>query len=273
MSISIQASTAAHLASLESLTSQSSNSAGGATGAGATSLLDALTPKQSQSASSIIDVSGGLPSLAGLSSGLAVSASIADAAVAAGSTVEGLLAQMRQDAVSASNPDLDADSRAALNSGFRAGLGQIQKAIAAAGVEGTNLLDGSADGAAAASAATLTGIDLSLGGALIGVGADASLSDSSTAASIAAQLGDAIDKVGQALDGITSQAQAIDTHLALVAQAGLALSPGVAAGVNTGLDSDGARLAALQVQQQLSASQGGVANQSPNAMLALFRAS
>jgi flagellin-like hook-associated protein FlgL len=271
MSISIQGSTAAHLASLESLASQSNASAGGATGA--TSLLDALTPKtNATSASSVIDVSGGMSSIAGLSSGLSTSASIADAAVAAGSTVEGLLAQMRQDAVSASDQNLDSDSRAALDSGFKAGLAQIQKAIAAAGVDGVNLLDGSVDGAANVASATLTGVNLSLGGPLIGVGADASLSDPSAAASIAAQLGDAIDKVGRALDGITAQAQAIDTHLSLVARASLALSPGVSAGLNTSLDSDGARLSALQVQQQLSASQSGVANQTPNAILALFQA-
>jgi hypothetical protein len=57
----------------------------------------------------------------------------------------------------------------------------------------------------------------------------------------------------------------------VVAQAGLALSPGVAGGVNAALGSDGARLAALQVQQQLSLGGGGVASQSPNAILSLFQ--
>ena len=261
MSISIQGPAAAQLATLEALTSQ----AGKAGGAGATSLLQATTP--ADSSSSIIDLSGGSAAGDGVSASLANAASIADAAVAAGTSIEGLLAQMRQDAVSASDPSLDGDSRAALDSGFKASLAQIQRAIAAADVGGVNLLDGSTQGAASVSAATLTGVNLSLGGPLIGVGADASLGDSSSASTLAAQLGTAIDKVGAAVDQISAQGQAIESHLSVVAQAGLAVT-----GVNGGLDADGARLAALQVQQQLSLSNSALASQSPNAILALFQA-
>jgi flagellin len=273
MSISIQGSTAAQLATLESLTSQSSAAGGagatnaGATGAGATSLLNALTSQQVPS-SSIIDLSGGTAATAGVSAGLATSASIADAGVASGTTIEGLLAQMRQDAVSASDPTLDSDSRAALDSGFKANLAKIQQAISGAGVDGVNLLDGSAVNGANVSAATLTGVNLSLGGPLIGVGADASLSDPATAGAVATALGTAIDKVGAAVNQISAQGQSIEGHLAVVTQAGLGIS-----GVNGGLDADGARLAALQVQQQLSLSNGSVASQSPNAILALFQSS
>jgi len=264
MSISIQGSAAAQLATLESLTTQASG------GSGATSLLDATSGQSdSQSASSIIDVSGGAP---GVSAGLATSASIADAAVAAGTTIEGLLTQMRQHAAAAGDPGLDGGSRAALESGFKANLAQIQKAISSAGVDGVNLIDGSVNGAANVSSATLTGVNLSLGGPLIGLGADASLADPSTASAIASQIGAAIVKVGQAVGQISAQGQAIESHLSVLAQAGLALSPGVAGAVNGGLDGDGARLTALQVQQQLSLSTGGIASQSPNAILALFHA-
>src|SRR5271169_4109396 len=183
MSISIQGSAAAQLATLESLTTQSGKSAG----AGAMSLLNATAPQTSTS--SIIDLSTGASSLGGVSAGLATSASIADSAVAAGTTIEGLLAQMRQDAVTASNPNLDSDSRAALDSGFKANLAAIQKAVTSAGVDGTNLIDGSVNGAANVSAATLTGVNLSVGGPLIGVGADASLDNAPDASAIASQLG------------------------------------------------------------------------------------
>jgi hypothetical protein len=134
-------------------------------------------------------------------------------------------------------------------------------------VGGVNLLDGSTSGAASVSAATLTGVDLSLGGPVIGVGADAGLSDPTGAAAIAGQLGTAIDKVGAAVDQISAQGQAIESHLSVLAQAGLAIT-----GVNGGLDADGARLAALQVQQQLSLTNGAIASQSPNAVLVLFQA-
>ncbi len=263
MSISIQGPAAAQLATLESLTTQAGKSAG----AGATSLLDATAPPNP--ASALIDVSG--PTLGGVSGGLATSASAADAAVAAGSTIEGLLAQMRHDAVGASDPSLDDDRRAALDSGFKASLGQIQTAIAAAGVGGVNLLDGSIDGAANVLGAALSGVNLSLGGPLIGVGPGANLSDPATAGVIARQLGDAIDKVGQAVDQIAAQGDAIAGHLSVVVQAGLSLSPRVAGAVSGGLDQDGARLAALQVQQQLSLGSGGLASQAPNAILSLFQ--
>jgi flagellin len=268
MSISIQSSAAAQLATLEALTTQP----GAAASTGATSLLDAINTQSdpSQNASSIIDLSGGAP---GVSAGLATSASIADAAVAAGTSIEGLLAQMRQDAVSASNPTLDSNSRAALNSDFKANLAQIQKAVSSADVDGVNLIDGSVNGAANVSAATLTGVNLSLGGPTIGLGADASLGDASTASAIASQLSQTIGKVGQVVDQISAQSQAIEGHLSVLAQAGLSLSPAVAGAVNTGLDSDGARLAALQVQQQLTLNGGSIANQSPNAILSLFQAS
>src|SRR6202041_2451659 len=114
------------------------------------------------------------------------------------------------------------------------------KTIASADVGGVNLIDGSVNGDANVSAATLTGVNLSLGGPMIGVGADAILSDPTTAATIAGQLGTALDKVGQAVDQISAQGQAIESHLSVVAQAGLALLPGVGAGVNSGLDADGA---------------------------------
>jgi flagellin len=264
MSISIQGSTAAQLAMLESLTTQP----GTTDGAGATSLLDATS---SQNAASIVDVSGGSPAVSGVSGGLATAASIADVAVAAGTSIEGLLAQMRQDAVSASDPSLDSDSRAALNSGFQANLAQIQKTIASAGVGGVNLIDGSVNGQANVSAATLTGVNLSLGGPLVGLGAGATLDDPSDASAIASQLGQAIDNVGQAVDQISAQGQAIENHLSVISQAGLSLSSGVGAGVNGSLDADGARLAALQVQQQLSLSGASIAGQSSNAILSLFQ--
>jgi len=266
MSISIQGSSAA-LATLESLTTQ----AGAAAGAGALAQV-AGAAAVPDGAAPIVDVSGSAAALGGVSAGLATSASIADAAVAAGSLVEGLLVQMRQDALGAADPSLDGDSRAALDQGFRTGLAQIQKAIASAGVAGVNLLDGSVTGLANVSSATLSGVNLSLGGPVIGVGPDATLSDPAGSATIADSLAAAIDKVGQAIGRISAQSQAIESHLGLVAQAGQALSSGVAGQVNGGLDGDGARLAALQVQQQLTLTNASIGNTAPNAILSLFQA-
>jgi flagellin-like hook-associated protein FlgL len=268
MSINIQASTNA-LSTLEALTTQANSAASNANAS--SPLLDA-TSSSSDPASSIIDLSGGATSaLSGLSAGLSTSASIADVAVAGGASVESLLAQMRQDAVSASNPSLDDDTRAALNAGFLSALGQIQSAVSGAQVGGVNLIDGSVNGqvsAQQAPGASLTGVNLSLGGPLIGLSSNVSLSDPAAAASLADQLGTAVDNVGQAVSQLSAQSDSIQTNLTLVAQAGLSASGG---GVDPTLDSDGARLAALSVQQQLSVSGGSIGNQAPSSILALFR--
>ena len=269
MTINIQGSTSA-LAMLEALTSQSS-AASTSTAGDTTSLLDATS--SGATASSIIDVSGGATAaLSGLSAGLSTSASLADAGVAAGTSIASLLSQMRQDAVSASNPDVGTDTLAALNAGFQSDLQQIAAAVSSAQVGGVNLIDGSVNGRASAQqapGASLTGVNLSLGGPLIGLPANASLADPATAASLADQLDTALDNVGQAVTQLSAQSDSIQSNLALVAQAGLSSSGSSL--VNPTLDSDGARLAALQVQQQLSLGDASIGNGAPQTILSLFR--
>jgi hypothetical protein len=256
MTISIQGANPAVLATLDPLAGQAGVLAG--TQAGASPGASADAPGGS---SAIIDLSG-LAAAApdGPSVGAATSASIADAALAAGALVEGVLAQMRQDAVSASDPSLGGDARAALSAGFQGGLGQIQAALNAAGVGGVNLIDGSSVGQGPDG---LPAFDFSLGGPAIGVPASASLSDPAAAASLADQLGAALDNVGQALGQIAAQSDATGIEGTFAGMSG--------AGFDPGLDADGARLAALQVQQLLSASSGPIGNQAPQAILALFR--
>ena len=58
----------------------------------------------------------------------------------------------------------------------------------------------------------------------------------------------------------------------MISQAASALAPGLAGSINGSLDGDGARLQALQVQQQLSGAGGAISNQAPQAILALFNA-
>jgi flagellin len=269
MTINIQGSTSA-LAMLEALTSQSS-AASTSNAAASSALLDATS--SDSPASSIIDLSGGATApLSGLSAALSSSASIADAGAAAGTSIASLLARMRQDAVSASNPDVGTDTLAALNAGFQSDLQQIGAAVSSAQVGGVNLIDGSVSGqlsAQQAPGASLTGVNLSLSGPLIGLSSAASLSDPTTAANLADQLGTAIDNVGEAVSQISTQSDAIQGNLALVAQAGLSSSGSSL--VNPNLDGDGARLAALQVQQQLSIGGESIGNQAPQAILSLFR--
>jgi flagellin len=271
MTISIPSSTPS-LSALETLALLQQGASANAGSASTTVSATSPAGAADSGAAAIVDVNGGASAAASLSgmSGIIGSASTADLAVTAGGAVQSLLAQMRQDAVSASDPTLGADSRAALDSGFQSDLAQISQTVAGASFNGVNLLDGSTANAGADGAA-LNGIDLTPTGSLIGLPAGASLSDPSSAAAIASQLGTAIDNVGQAVGQIAAQGQAIATHLSVVAQAGLSLQPSLGSQVNGGLDADGARLAALQVQQSLASTGSSVASQAPQAMLALFR--
>src|SRR5262249_11745890 len=158
----------------------------------------------------------GLPATLAQETGVLVDqASAVDAAVAAGNTIEGLLARLRQDALSASDPSLSADTRAALDTGLQADLAGVQSAAAQASVGGRNLIDGSAAGAGDGA---LTGVDLRLGGPLIGVGAGESLGDAAQAGSLAEQLGSAIDNVRRAVGGVAAQGEALQDHLAVLQQ-------------------------------------------------------
>ena len=265
MTISIQSSTAA-LTALETLSAQTN----GVSDPNAAPSALGDTPASADAGASIIDLSGGAPTSGGASRDLASSASIADAAVAAGGAIQTLLTQLQQDAVTASDPNLSADDRAALDSGFKSGLAQIHAAVSGASLDGVNLIDGSVSvQASTGGGVTLTGTDLSPTGPLIGLAAGAGLTDPSGAAAIADQLGTAIDNVGQAVGQIAAQSQAISDHLTLVAQA--SDSQTVAGRVDGGLDSDGARLLALQVQQQLQGAGASIANQAPQSILSLFR--
>jgi flagellin-like hook-associated protein FlgL len=182
--------------------------------------------------------------------------------VASGSIIEGLLAQMRDAAASAADPSVNGDARAALNAGFQSGLSQIQAAVAAAGVDGVNLIDGGASSGQAP--AGLAAFDLTPSGSLIGLPAGASLSDPAAAASLAAQLNKALGSVGQAVSALGDQADDLQSGFVSAMQSG-------SSSFDPALDADGARLAALQIQQQLSGGGGSIGNQAPAAILALFR--
>jgi len=280
MTIAIQSTNAA-LAALESLAPQPSPPSGAQTGGRAqgvpAGLLNPSQPGQANSAGSdILSLSGGAAAaLGGLTGGLSNAASAADAAVSAGSAIVALLGKLQAAAQSATNPALSPDQLAALNAGFKTNLAKVAETVAAASAGGLNLLDGSASGAPSqptgGTASDLTGFNFSLGGPVIGLGPDAKLTDAPTAADIAGQLGQAIDNATQAVGQIAAQSQAINGHLAVVSQAALSLSPGVAGAVNSSLTGDGARLQALQIQQQLIGAGGAVANQAPQAILALFQ--
>ena len=262
----------ATLAALEQLAPQPGGSAGAPIDGGLPVVVPTALTNDSAAGTDTLSLSGGAAAalLGGLSGGLADAASAADAALSSGRVILGLLGRLKAAAEAASDPGLSSDQREGLDAAFQSDLARIDQTAAAASGGGLNLIDGSAAGPLEG-AATLTPVNLSLGGPIIGLSAGASLSDPVAAAAIADQLGQALDNAGQALGRIALQGRAIETHLALVSQALAAISPGVAGAINAGLDGDGARLQALQVQQQLAGVGSGLANQAPQAILALFQ--
>lgn len=109
----------------------------------------------------------------------------------------------------------------------------------------------------------IRGADLSLGGDILGVASDASISDS--ALSGLAQ--DGLDRLQGVMEQLGEASSALAAHQGFLGAAQNAVS-----GV-TDLNADSARLLALQVRQGLEAASGrAIANVEPQAVLALFRA-
>ncbi len=264
MTLSVTSATGA-LAALQALSAQTSTTP-------STSGLATTAASATPTAHDIVQASGGqAPGAQGLGplmNGISQAVTAADAASAAGQTVVGLLQQMRDAAGVAAHAETPADQRAVLDGHFQSGAAGIGEALSGATVNGVNLIDGSrraglkvslGDGAAA----SLTPTDLSLGGSKLGISTALSIATATAASSAFSSLGQAIGVAGAALAGLQGQADQISAHAGAVQT--------LAQAIPSSGDDDGVRLMALQLGQQLSGQSSAIANQSPQAILALFR--
>ena len=189
--------------------------------------------------------------------------SITDVALAAGETVSDLLNQLKEKVVAAKDASLDTAARNALNADYKAIIRSIGDAISNAEFDGANILDGSLTNirfianADADSFITLQGKNLSLGGAILEMGATSSINT--------------ITQVNAALGEIGSQAKQIAQHNTFVSKLMDTLETGIGNLVDADLARESARLQALQVQQQLGAQALSIANTAPQVILSLFR--
>jgi flagellin len=202
--------------------------------------------------------------------------SVADLAVGAGQSVAGLLASLKDQATAAQNPSLDATMRQALDGDFKAVLGQITSTVTQASFDGVNLLDGQSSaglrlpaGAGGGAALSLSAQNLTLGGPVVTLGATSSLGTPTAATAALADITNSLANIETALKSLSDQANQVSAHSSILSQLSGALQAGTAA--NGGASADGARLMALQVQQQLSGQSQPIANQSPQLVLSLFR--
>ena len=204
--------------------------------------------------------------------------SISDVAAAAGQTVVNLLNQLKQEALSATEPSLDASSRQAMNNNFKNLIGRIAGTVNSASFDGANLLNGSSSGnlgvlasADGASFLTLTSTDLSLGGSVVTLSTTSSLGSSTAAATALTQLNSSLANVIDSLANLGVQADQISAHTSFVGQLSDTLQTGVGDLVNANMGAESAKLQALQIQQQLGAQALSIANQAPSVILSLFR--
>ena len=203
--------------------------------------------------------------------------SIVDVAMAAGETISDLLNEVRAKVTGAMDPSLSTESRNAINNDFTALLRQITSTIDNAEFDGANMLNASAtpiyflSNADGDQKITLSPKNLTLGGSILTIASSATVSTATKAAALSSVVDTSLTKVNAALAQMGSQAKQIDAHSKFIAKLNDTLETGVGNLVDADLAKESARLQALQVQQQLGAQALGIANQSPQLILSLFK--
>ncbi len=203
--------------------------------------------------------------------------SIIDVAVAAGEQVSDLLLQMKQKALAAADSSLDTTSRTALNEDFKALRDQVAKIVANAEFSGGNLINtGAVNLAALANASgssrmTVQAQIMALGGTIVTLTATASFNSAGTASTLAGTVDTSITNVSAALAKLGTSSKSFERHLSFVGKLQDTLSTGVGNLVDADLAKESARLQALQTKQQLGIQALSIANQTPQAILALYR--
>jgi len=200
-----------------------------------------------------------------------------DVALAAGETVSDLLLQMKEKALAATDASLTTSARSALNEDFKALRDQIASVTSNAEFNGINLLETGATGfqalANAQGTSTLTvGAEvMALGSTTVSVATTQSIDTLTRATASLTAVTNSIDAVSGALARLGTKSKALSTHITFVGKLSDALESGVGNLVDADLAKESAKLQALQTKQQLGVQALGIANQTPQLVLSLFR--
>jgi len=201
---------------------------------------------------------------------------IADTAMTAGESISDILGQMKEKALAATEVGLSTATRQALNDEYVALRRQIDTIANNAVFDGVNLISAGSTGnvrALANTKATATinidHIDLSTTGAAIS-GTLANLLGGVDTNAIAA-IDAAGQKVSAALSKIGVGSKSLDRQLEMSAKLQDTYDAGIGNLVDADMAKEAARLAAIQVKQQLAIEALRIANQTPSILLALFR--
>ena len=200
-----------------------------------------------------------------------------DVALAAGETVSDLLLQMKEKALAATDASLTTSARSALNEDFKALRDQIASVTTNAEFNGINLLETGATGfqalANAQGTSTLTvGAEvMALGSTTVSVATTQSIETLTKATASLTAVSNSIDAVSGALARLGPKSKALSPHITIVGKLSDALESGVGNLVDADLAKESAKLQALQTKQQLGVQALGIANQTPQLVLSLFR--
>ncbi len=203
--------------------------------------------------------------------------SAVDVALAAGETVSDLLLQMKEKALAATDRSLTTSARAALNEDFKTLRDQIASVTINAEFNGVNLLKTGATGfqalanAQGTASVTVNPEVLALGSTNVTVATTQSIDTLTKATASLTAVSASIDKVSGALARLGTKSKAISTHITFVGKLTDALEAGVGNLVDADLAKESAKLQALQTKQQLGVQALGIANQTPQLVLSLFR--
>lgn len=200
-----------------------------------------------------------------------------DVALAAGETVSDLLLQMKEKALAATDASLKTAARAALNEDFKALRDQIASVTSNAEFNGVNLLGVSATGfqalanADGSSTLTVAAEVMALSSTIVTVTSSEVIDSITTATDALAAVDESISNVSGALARLGTKSKALATHITFVGKLTDALEAGVGNLVDADLAKESAKLQALQTKQQLGVQALGIANQTPQLVLSLFR--
>ena len=207
--------------------------------------------------------------------------STVDVAVSAGQTISDVLNQIKSKALAGADTSLDTVSRKALNTDVTALIGQIQKIVATADFNGTNIIKTS--GASIYALANATGTSkLTVQGLLLGIGgtgtstgitftATASFTTATTAATFLSLVNTSITQVNASVAKLGTGANALTTHLNFISNLQDTLTQGIGNLVDADVAKESANLTALQTKQQLGVQALSIANSSKQGLLSLFR--
>lgn len=203
--------------------------------------------------------------------------SVADTAVAAGTSISELMKEMKEKALAAKDPSIDQNARTAYSTDFVALRDQITKIIQNAAFDGSNLLNGSVANIQALANAdgnqflTVATRNLSLGGSIVQIAATSTISTAAKASTMITTIENSLNALNLALSQLGTDAKKVTMHKTFIAKLSDELENGIGNLVDADLAKESARLQSLQTKQQLGIQALSIANQAPQVILNLFR--